>query len=150
MPVLATDEWFWEGNVVDTVCIYLQKEGWQVFSRADTLSKKQGVDIHCKRTGDTLLIEVKGYPSTRFRDPRRAAEQKRTKPTVQAKHWYAAAILSAIRLQSKHPDACIALAFPDYPRYRALIADTQPALVKLDISVFLVSEAGEVENLEFK
>ena len=89
----APKDWFWEGNVVETLARYLSNEGWTILSRADTYSKQQGVDIHAHRKSATLLVEVKGYPSVRYRDPRRADEQKRTNPTLQAQHWYSHALL---------------------------------------------------------
>jgi len=55
------------------------------------------------------------------------------------------ALLKALRLQTQYPDAEVALAFPDFPRYRAFYADTQLGLAKLGLRLFLVKEDGEVE-----
>jgi hypothetical protein len=109
----VTSDWFWEGKVVDAIARALMQDGWTIVSKADTHSKKQGVDIHATRNSRTLLVEAKGYPSTSYRDPRRAGEDKRTHPTNQAQHWYAQALLQVMRLQTKHRDAVVALGFPD-------------------------------------
>ncbi|MDP9162096.1 MAG: hypothetical protein M3O09_17960 [Acidobacteriota bacterium] len=93
-----------------------------------------------------LLVEVKGYPSTQYRDPRRSSEQKRTNPTNQAQHWYSHALLKALRLQTDHPDAKVALAFPDFPRYRTLLNETKLGLEKLGVAVLFVTLAGEVRE----
>jgi hypothetical protein len=54
---------------------------------ANTATKARGTDIVAMLDGRTLHMEVKGWPSTVYADPARAHEQKRTNPTVQAKHW---------------------------------------------------------------
>ena len=78
---------------------------------------------------------------TQYRDPRRADEQKRTNPTNQAQHWYSHALLKALRLQTAYPQAKVALAFPDFPRYRTLFDETKLSLAKLGIAVLLVNAA---------
>lgn len=50
--------------------------------------------------------------STSYRDPRRANEVKRTNPTLQAKHWFAHALLKMMRLRGPHFDLALAMAFP--------------------------------------
>src|SRR4051794_38629821 len=120
MQMDVTTDWFWEGNVVEALALDLTRRGWSIISKANTHSKERGVDIHAVKEGRTLLIEAKGYPSQEYRDPRRSGEQKRTNPTNQAQQWYSHALLKALRLQTKHPDARVALAFPDFPRYRSL------------------------------
>lgn len=142
----ATADWFWEGNVVEALVRYLRSEGWVIVSKANTHSKERGVDIHASRGTTTLLVEAKGYPSKDYRDPRRAAEQKRTNPVNQAQQWYSHALLKVLRLQSKHPDAKVALAFPDFSRYRALFQETRVGLEKLGVAFLLVKEDGDVEH----
>ncbi len=124
----ATLDWYWEGNVVEALARHLVSEGWIVESKADTYSKAQGVDIQASKDGALLLVEAKGYPSTGYRDPNRAGEKKPTNPTNQAQHWYSHALLKAMRLQTKHPEAIVALGFPDFPRYRTLFEETRTGL----------------------
>src|ERR1700729_2968554 len=110
----VTADWYWEGNVVEALAIFLIGSGWEIVSKADTHSKERGVDIHARKGGRTLLVEAKGFPSASYRDPRRAGEHKPTNPTNQAQQWYSHALLKVMRLQAKHPDALVALAFPDF------------------------------------
>jgi hypothetical protein len=141
-------DWFWEGNVQAALCEWLNGEGWSLDRVANTAVKERGTDIEATRAGTRLHIEVKGYPSVNYADPRRAGEAKRTRPTMQAKHWYAEALLKAVRLRDKHPDDHIAMAFPDYPRYRILHDETSSSLGALRIDVLLVSETGAVTRAE--
>lgn len=140
----VTDEWYWEGKVVEALAQFLTQDGWKIIGRADTLSKERGVDIHATRDGKTLLVEAKGYPSKNYRDPNRAQEVKPTNPTNQAQQWYSHALLKAMRLQTKHPDAVIALALPDFPRYRTLFEETHHGLAKLGVAMLTVRADGTV------
>jgi Holliday junction resolvase-like predicted endonuclease len=142
----VTTDWFWEGNVVESLARHLSEDGWRILSKANTHSKERGVDIHASKGGTTLLIEAKGFPSKEYRDPRRAGEQKRTNPTNQAQQWYSHALLKALRLQTKYPNAKVALAFPDFPRYRALFEETHGGFEKLGLALLLVEENGNVEE----
>lgn len=142
---ISTTEWFWEGNVSDTIESFLRQRGWSVVSKADTRSRARGVDLHVKQQNREILIEVKGYPSNSYRDPSRAGELKPTQPTLQAQHWFAGALLKALRMQYDHPQATVALGFPDFPRYRALFRETETALEKLGIVVLFANEKGGVE-----
>lgn len=140
----AIEDWFWEGNVVDALALHLEKEGWTITHKANTHSKERGIDLETKKDNLRLLIEAKGYPSTGYRDPRRAGETKRTNPTNQAQHWYSHALLKAMRLQTMHPDASVALAFPDFPRYHTLFEETKSGLEKLGVGMFIVGLDGNV------
>ena len=141
----VTTDWFWEGNVVEALANHLSKEGWEIIKKANTHSKERGVDIHASKNGIILLVEVKGYPSKDYRDPRRTGEQKRTNPTNQAQQWYSHALLKALRLQTEFPNARVALAFPDFPRYRVLFGDTHAGLEKLGVALFFVEKSGDVQ-----
>jgi Holliday junction resolvase-like predicted endonuclease len=142
-------EWFWEGHIQQGLCFHLMSNGWTIVSNADTASKQRGIDIVAQKGGEELLIEVKGYPSTVYASGSKAGRLKPTQPTVQARHWYSHAVFSALLLLNKARDGNrhVALAFPDFPRYRSLITQTLVSLRKLGIGVFLVSEAGAVETV---
>jgi hypothetical protein len=89
---------------------------------------------------------VKGFPSKKYRDPRRAHEQKPTNPTNQAQQWYSHALLAGMRLQTKNPNATIALAFPEFPRYQKLFEETRPGLERLGIGILMIQENGNVHE----
>ena len=71
---------------------------------------------------------------------------KPTNPTKQAQQWYSHALLKVMRLQTKHPEAMVALGLPDFPRYRALFEETHGGLKKLGVGLLSVRENGEVET----
>lgn len=142
----VTSDWYWEGNVVDAIARFLVGQEWVITAKADTHSKERGVDIQAEKAGKTLLVEAKGFPSTSYRDPRRASELKPTNPNNQAQQWYSHALLKVMRLQTKHPDAIVALGLPNFPRYRVLFEETRSGLSKLGVALLLVSERGEVET----
>jgi hypothetical protein len=137
----ATTDWFWEGNVVNAVARNLTSRGWKIEGQANTYSREQGVDIRASKTGAVLLVEAKGYPSTSYRDPHRANERKATNPTNQAEKWYSHALLKVLRLQTANPQAKVALAFPDFPRYQSLFAETKVGLSKLGLALLIEKSA---------
>jgi hypothetical protein len=134
------DKWIWEGNVQRTMRAYLLTRGWTILREADTASKEPGDDLVATRDGVTMVVEVKGYPSHGYADPRRAGEVKRTSPTNQADHWFAQAILRCMTTIDRQPPVTVAVAFPSKPRYRSLLARTWTAIWRLGIAVFLVNE----------
>lgn len=143
---LPTDEWFWEGNVQQAMTRYLRAQGWTVEHSTDTARGEHGPDIVARRHGELLLVEVKGYPSVRYVKGTKAGLPKPTKPTLQAKHWFAEALTSTILRRSHNSEAQFALAFPDLARYRTLIEESGWALRRPEISVYLVGEDGAVEK----
>lgn len=145
----GTDDWFWEGNVCTAVETHLVREGWRIVRKADALRREHGVDLHAERNGEEMLVEVKGFPSVSYRDPRRAGEIKKTRPSTQAWMWYSHALMAAVSLQERHPDGTVAMAFPEVQRYRDLIDQTATGLRQLGLIVLLVSEAGEVRRVSF-
>ncbi|HVB81066.1 MAG TPA: hypothetical protein VNE82_14100 [Candidatus Binataceae bacterium] len=142
----VTADWYWEGNVVEAVAGFLTQNGWTIVCKADTHSKERGVDIQASRDGRTLLLEAKGYLSKNYRDPRRSGEVKPTNPTNQAQQWYSHALLKVMRLQAKHPEAVVALGFPDFPRYRALFEETRGGLARLGVAMLTVRADGTVST----
>lgn len=141
----VTRDWFWEGNIADAVADFLLAGGWSIQSKADTRTKERGIDVHASKGPVELYVEAKGWPSKTYRDPRRAGQSKPTNPTNQAAHWYAQAMLKALRLQTAHPDAVIAIALPDVPRYRRLFEETRGGLARLGVALLFVSEGGRVD-----
>jgi hypothetical protein len=145
-PTVPAD-WFWEGHVQDRVAAHLRTQGWSIARLANTAARSTGPDIEARRGPDRLIVEVKGFPSIGYRDPRRAAEIKRTNPTLQARHWFADALLKVVRQRGTEPGDLVAMAFPDFERYRSLCRDTSEPLAELGIGVMLVTESGKVVEL---
>lgn len=139
-------DWFWEGNVQDAVVAWLIGQGWHIDQLANTARRDRGHDIEASKGTHRLIVEVKGYPSTAYRDPRRADEVKRTQPSLQAKHWLADALLKSIRIRALSPQAEVAIALPNFPRYRKLLTEINEALAKLDIAVLIVDSDHRIEG----
>jgi hypothetical protein len=123
---------------------YLLAGGWEVPTEADTASKEPGDDMVAIRDGVTMVVEVKGYPSEGYADPRRSGEVRPTSPTSQAHHWLAQAILRSMRTIGRQPPVTVAMAFPSKPRYQGLLEEIWTAISSLGIIVFLVNEHGSV------
>lgn len=140
---MSTD-WFWEGNVVETLEKHFKNLGWSIVCKADTASRQSGVDLHAKMGDTELLIEAKGYPSTTYQRGARQGRPKPTKPTTQARHWYAQALLCAMLMQNDHPSSIVAIAFPEFPVFTRMVDRTKESLQKLGLRVIFLSEGGIV------
>jgi len=146
----ASDEWYWEGNIVKRVVSHLVQEGWHITNTANTFSRETGVDIEALRNGTRLLIEVKGYPSVFYTQGENKGRIKKTTPPTQARHWFAEVLFSAILRQTAHPSALVAIALPDNKCYASLAVRATVALKKLDITLYWVTESGEVRISDLK
>jgi Holliday junction resolvase-like predicted endonuclease len=140
----ATEDWHTESNVQAAVVTAFAADGWRVLSVANTAAKERGIDIIASRHSQSVGVEVKGFPSRSYADPARAGEVKPTQPSTQARHWYAAAVLAAMRLRGKEPTWRSAIALPDFPRYRDLHAETRGSLSAAGIEVWWVQADGTV------
>lgn len=140
----VVEEWFYEDQVVKVLVTELGKAGYKIGHVPSAELKEQGVDITAEKDGQTLLFEVKGYPSEVYRDENRRHEPKKTRPSGQAQHWYSHALLKVMRLQQKNPRARIAMGFPEFERNIQLYRETCDSLTRLDIAVFFVRKDGTV------
>lgn len=140
----AARSWPWEGAVQAAVVRWLTDQSGQVLSQADTASKQRGTDIVAEVASRKVHVEVKGWPSSTYADPRRAAETKRTPASVQAAQWYAGAMSTALGLRQAHPGDRVAVALPDKPRYRTLYAERAEPLQRIGIELWFVAEDGMV------
>lgn len=109
-PNHRSSNWFWEGNVQDQVVRYLRVHGWTIRSCADTASHQHGKDIVAEQSGTVLWVTVKGYPTG----------TERTNATVQARHWFKDAVYDIVRYRGENDRVLLAIALPDFPRYRNL------------------------------
>lgn len=109
-PLPGARPWFWEGNVQAAVVAYLVKQGYTIASVANTATKERGKDIVAQKDGRSLFVTVKGYPQG----------TDKTNPLVQAGHWFKDATFDMVLWRGENPKAELAIALPDYPRYRKL------------------------------
>lgn len=145
VPATSPKAWPWEGAVQEAVVRWLEAHGAEIRSQVDTAARQQGTDVVAFWQGSVLHIEVKGWPSSKYADPRRAHETKPTRPSLQASHWFAGALSSALRLRETHADDRVIMAFPDKQRYRDLHAERHGVLRQVRIEVWYVDESGQVE-----
>lgn len=145
-PAPPVGEWHTEANVQAALVTALAADGWRVLSVANTATKEHGIDVIASRDGQTVGVEVKGFPSRNYADPARAGEVKRTAPSTQAAHWYSQAVLAAMRLRGKEPAWRAVIALPGFPRYRDLYAETTESLAAAQIEVWWVNETGTVRH----
>jgi len=143
-PLQDPEQWHHEATVQAAVVTHLATNGWQILAVADTATKAPGIDILARRGETTVGVEVKGFPSRKYADPARAHETKPTQPSTQARVWYASALLSALRLRTRHPDYLSVIALPDFPTYRNLYADTSSSLDSCQVQVWWVTQGGDV------
>jgi hypothetical protein len=126
--------WFWEGNVQLKVVEFLAAQKYQIRSVADTATYQRGIDIVAEGDGKELWVTVKGYPKG----------TDRTNPSLQASHWFKQVIFDVIEYRQRDRDVSIAVALPDYPRYRGMskkITWLQPVA---NFYYLWVNETGEI------
>jgi hypothetical protein len=141
---MSSTDWFWEGNVVDSLERHFENLGWFIVSKADTASRQSGIDLHVKKGDVELLIEAKGYPSDTYQRGAKQGAPKPTNPSTQARHWYAQALLSAMLRQHHYPTSIVAIAFPEFPVFTGLVERTKESLLRLDLRIIFLSETGRV------
>lgn len=142
----AAGEWHTEADVQALLVTALAADGWRILSVANTATKEHGIDVIAARDGQTVGIEVKGFPSRAYANPARAGEQKRTSPSTQAGHWYSQAVLAAMRLRGKEPSWRSVIALPDFPRYRDLHSETAGSLAAAEIEVWWIDQKGALQR----
>lgn len=141
----SSGDWRWEGAVQASIVSQLARDGWSIRSVADTAARAVGTDIVAFKNGQSLRVEVKGYPTSVYARGERKGEPKPTHPATQARHWYAGALLRAAIERGDHPTDLVAIGLPDAETYRNLVTRTQLVLLRSQIDVIWVHGAGVVE-----
>jgi len=81
-----------------------------------------------------LWVTVKGYPKG----------TDKTKPSVQARHWFKQAIFDIIVYREEDNHVSLAVAMPDYPRYRKLAQKIPWFKKAAHFAYFWVKEDGQI------
>lgn len=126
-----------EDDVVDAVVSFIIARGWMIQSTAH--ADELGDDIDALKDGQRLLVEAKGAGSSKAITNRYG--QLFTGNQVGS--HIGVAVVRALRWASSgiaHP----ALAFPDNRHHRDRVEAIAPALERLGIGIFWVSEDHEV------
>ena len=112
----------------------MRAHGFNIRSKADTASRQQGIDIEAEKDGKALWVSVKGYPKG----------TDRTNPSVQAGHWFKLAVFDVIEYRGRDKNVQLAIALPDYPRYRSLAQKITWFKEVAKFTYYWVKEDGEV------
>jgi len=113
-------EWYEETNVARKIRDFLEQKGW-VTLKFNEDKKQRGPDIVAMKDDEKIIIEVKGYPSRKYVKGKKKGKLKPTHPNLQAKHWFAEALLSVVREKSKEKTISIGVGLPKFPKYLQLI-----------------------------
>ncbi len=124
--------WYWEGNVQEKIIHFLKSLDCTVHSSSDTATRQQGKDIVAvERDGRTLWVTVKGFPEK--------------SKNVQARHWFAGALLDLARYKDENANASLAMGLPHgFSTYEGLIRRTDAVRKFLGYSVYWVRSDGTV------
>jgi hypothetical protein len=126
--------WYWEGHVQARVEQHLRGQGYTIVRTANTANHEQGTDIEARKDRRPLWVTVKGYPRS----------TERTNATVQAPHWFKDAVFDLLVWRGESAEADVALALPDFPRYRKLLAKVAWLQPVIKYRVFWVNAGGDV------
>ena len=131
----SCDQWYWEGNVQSAVVKHLVVNGHDIIRVCQTASRERGKDIEAKSKIGTLWVTVKGYPR----------DTERTQATTQAGHWFSGALFDIVCWHGENPDNELAMALPDYPRYRKLAERASWLRALTPFYLIWVKEDGTIE-----
>jgi len=138
-PEPAEDRpWFGEGNVQQVVVEYLRKADYRIVRFADTATRQPGRDIEAESKIGPLWVTVKGYPEG----------TDRTRPSTQAGHWFKQALFDIVAWHGEDQAVELALALPDFPRYRDLAARVVWLQPVARFSLIWVMEDGTIEEVK--
>ena len=129
---LSDRPWYWEGNVQDKIVQFLKSQGHTVHSASDTATRQQVKDIIAADPhGRTVWITVKGFPEK--------------SKSIQARHWFAGALLDLARYKDENANALLAMGLPQgFTTYETLVRRIQSVRNFLGCAVYWVKPDGTV------
>jgi hypothetical protein len=137
------NEWFEETNISRKIRDYLEMEGYEIIKFNED-KRQRGHDIVATKSGEKLIVEVKGYPSNKYVGGEKKGQKKPTNPNLQAKHWFGEALLSLLIAKSENPKCKTVIGLPKFKTYENLISKLNTVREKLGIAVILVDKEGNV------
>ena len=126
--------WHWEGNVQSWAAAYLLRQGYFVRRVADTAAHEHGIDLVAEKGGRQLWVTVKGFP----------AGTGSAQISAQARIWFEGALFDIIDWRGQDPGVELAMALPDFPRYRHLAERVRWLQPVAGFSYLWVHEDGSV------
>lgn len=146
-----TTDWFYEGQVSSKIVDYLKRQKYQILKDNSKNIKQRGVDIIAvSPSGNTELIEVKGFPSTHHVKGPKKGEEKKTRPKDQANHWFSEVLTDNIynygEQSSIYKNVVLAIGLPLDKQYKKLISKAEKYFTDndMDFKVYLVDKDGNV------
>lgn len=135
LPVATHTEverpWYWEGHVQHRLVEHLVREGYRILRSANTASRERGVDIEAESDGQLLWISVKGFPTSSRH--------------VQARHWFAGAVLDLVLYRERRKDVNLALGLPaGFKTYEKLAGRVTWLRASTPFLIFWVDDRGRV------
>ena len=128
-----------EDDVIDHVRDFLLLRGWEQVRRATAIQR--GDDLVMQKGPDTLVIEAKGAGSSKPTSARFGKEFNRG----QVFDHVGKAVLKALRVASSRSGKA-GIALPDNDNHRREVGQILPALERIGVVVFWVSDSGEVRT----
>ena len=126
-----------EDAVINLLCQHLAADGWGIVSRA--MPDQRGTDVVATRAGVRLEVEAKGAGSSKAHTARFGQPFNQAQVRVHVGE----AVLKALAVVAEGK-AQAAIAFPESRRHHLIVDPVRPALDRLGITVFWVSEDGVV------
>jgi hypothetical protein len=125
--------WPWEGAVQATLAAWLRNHGYEDVREVDTAAKTPGVDIVARGPdGGELWVTVKGW--------------LQKSQHVQARHWFAGAVLDLVRYREKGPQLDLAMALPaGFVTYGSLAKSIRWLRREMPFRIYWVGADGQVE-----
>jgi len=139
------DEWFEEGNIVETLAQFLCSKKYEVRYIKD--KRKRGKDIVAEKKGKKLVIEVKGYPSDKYVSGKKKGKKKKTNPRLQAIHWFSSVMFQVIKAKNEDTGISIGIGLPKFERYLDLIDSVDHFRQQYKVDFYLVDDKQQVSIL---
>ena len=130
-----------EDEVVAALCAYLEARGWNANSRNET--SQRGIDIVAERLGKKHFVIVRGTA----RGIGEPAQFARPAGSARSQDHLTNAIFTAMALSSDEPATIVAIALPNDAGHRRRNKRAEPALERLGIGAFWISDGGGREVL---
>lgn len=144
-------DWFYEGQVSAKIVGYLKTQNYQILKDNSKNIKQREVDIIAiSPSGNTELIEVKGFPSTNHVKGAKKGEEKKTRPKDQANHWFSEAITDSVynygEQSTNYKNIVLAIGLPVDNQYKMLINKVEKYFTdnNTNFKVYLVDKDGNV------
>lgn len=134
------DELLTEDEVVEILCQYLKKKGWEIIHKAK--GHQRGPDIKASKNDKVLVVEAKGARG----NPKSPVTKKPKFSSGENKTNLGEAIVKVLEEKNKDPKINIAIALPNHDHIKKTLTYAVPEVIKIGINLFWISKNGNVEE----